>query len=78
MEDITGGAGKLRLQREKGGEKEDSDRKNRRKTGWKKSAGNRKKDLIWKEKHRKSGREGRIRCRKTAQTIEILRSDHDA
>lgn len=33
MEDITGwrGAGKLRLQREKGGEKEDSDRKDRRK-----------------------------------------------
>ena len=37
-----GGAGKLRIQREKGGEKEDSDRKDRRKTGWKKSAGNRK------------------------------------
>lgn len=38
------GAGKLRLQREKGGEKEDSARKDRRKTGWKKSAGNRKED----------------------------------
>ncbi len=34
--------GSFRIQREKGGEKEDSDRKDRRKTGWKKSAGNRK------------------------------------